>query len=95
MLVGPIGALQTSTAVVKILTLWNWKMDNFLLLAPWKKSYDPPGQCIKKQSYHFAYKGQSSQSYSFSSSHVQMWKLDPVSIPGSGISPGEGNGNPL
>ena len=50
---------------------WNWKM-----LAPWKKSYDKPGQCIKKQTYYFANKGPSSQSYGFSSSHVQMWELD-------------------
>ena len=31
--------------------------------------------CIKKQRYHFADKGPSSQSYSFSSSHVWMWEL--------------------
>ena len=31
---------------------------------------------IKKQRYYFAYKGPSSQSYGFSSSHVQMWGLD-------------------
>jgi len=31
---------------------------------------------IKKQKYYFAYKGPSSQSYSFSSSHVWMWELD-------------------
>ena len=46
------------------------------MLAPWKKSYDKPRQCIKKQRYQFADKGPSSQSYSFSSSHVQMWELD-------------------
>ena len=40
-------------------------------LAPWKKSYDQPRQCIKKQR-HFANKGPSSQSYGFSSSHVWM-----------------------
>ena len=33
-------------------------------------------QCIKQQRHHFANKGSSSQSYSFSSSHVQMWQLD-------------------
>ena len=44
--------------------------------APWKKSYDKPKQCIKKQRHHFADKGLYSQSYGFSSSHVQMWKLD-------------------
>ena len=39
-------------------------------LAPWKKSYDKPRQHIRKQRHYFAYKGPSSQSYSFSSSHV-------------------------
>ena len=31
---------------------------------------------LKKQRHYSAYKGQSSQSYVFSSSHVQMWELD-------------------
>ena len=42
----------------------------------WKVSYDKPRQRIKKQRHHFADKGLSSQSYSFSSSHVQMCELD-------------------
>jgi len=46
------------------------------MLAPWKESYDKPRQHIKKQRHHFADKGPSSQSYGFSSSHVQMWELD-------------------
>ena len=50
---------------------WNWKM-----LAPWKKSYDQPRQHIKKQRHNSVDKGQSSQSYGFSSSHVWMWELD-------------------
>ena len=41
----------------------------------WKESYDKPRQSIKKQRRHFADKGPSSQSYGFSSSHVQMWEL--------------------
>ena len=45
-------------------------------LAPWKKSYDQPGQHIKKQRRYFADKGPSNQSYGFSSSHVWMWELD-------------------
>ena len=45
------------------------------MLAPWKKSYDKPTQPIKKQRHHFG-DGPSSQSYGFSSSHVQMWELD-------------------
>ena len=40
-------------------------------LAPWKKIYDQPRQHIKKQRHHFANKGPHSQSYGFSSSHVQ------------------------
>ena len=44
--------------------------------ASWKKSYDIPRQCIKKQRHHLADKGLCSQSYGFSSSHVWMWELD-------------------
>ena len=36
----------------------------------------PTRQHIKKQRHYFAKKGTSSQSYGFSSSHGQMWKLD-------------------
>ena len=48
------------------------------MLAPWKKSYDKPIQCIKKQRHYFAKInfGPYSQNYGFSSSHVQMWELD-------------------
>ena len=46
------------------------------MLGPWKKSYDQPGQHIKKQRHYFANEGPSSQSYGFSSSHVWMWELD-------------------
>ena len=45
------------------------------MLVPWKNSSDKARQCIKKQRHCFAYKGRSSQSCSFSSSHVQIWKL--------------------
>ena len=41
-----------------------------------REAHDKPTQCIKKQRRHFADKGLYSQSYGFSSSHVQMWKLD-------------------
>ena len=40
------------------------------------KSYDKPGQHIKKQRHYFANKGPSSQTYAFSDSHVWMWELD-------------------
>ena len=46
------------------------------MFTPWKKSYDKPNQHIKKQRPYFANKGLCSQSYGFSSSHVQMWDLD-------------------
>ena len=42
----------------------------------WKKSYDQPRQCIKKQRHYCANKDRSSQSYGFSSSQVWMWELD-------------------
>ena len=44
------------------------------MLTPWKKSYDQPGQLIKKQRHYFANKGLSNQSYGFSSSHVWTWE---------------------
>ena len=40
------------------------------------KSYEKLRQCVKQQSYHFADKGLSSQSYVFSSSHLWIWELD-------------------
>ena len=43
---------------------------------PWKENYGESRQHIKKQRYHFAYKAPYSQSYDFSSSHIQRWKLD-------------------
>ena len=46
------------------------------MFAPWKKSYDQSRQHIKKQRHYIANKGPSSQSYSFSSSHVWMWELN-------------------
>ena len=52
----------------------NHETKRHLLLG--KKSYDQPRQHIKKQRCYFADKGPSSQSYSFSSSHVWMWELD-------------------
>ena len=45
--------------------------------ASWKKSYDKPRQHIKKQTHHLADKDPCSQSYGFSSSHVQMWRAGP------------------
>ena len=38
----------------------------------WKKNYDKPRQCIKKQRHYFANKGLYGQNYGFSSSHVWM-----------------------
>ena len=58
-------SLQMVTAAMKL-----------KMLATWKKSYDIPWQCIKKQRHHFAAKFLYSQSYGFSSSHVWMWELD-------------------
>ena len=49
---------------------------NLKMLAPWKKSYDNPRQCVKKQRHYFADKSAYSQSYSFSSSQIWIWELD-------------------
>ena len=69
-----------------IVPSWNWVEMKvpFFLVGPWsgktetqsKKSYDQPRQHIKKQRRYFANKGPSSQSYSFSNSHVWIWELD-------------------
>ena len=65
------GKMQTVTDFIflgsKITAAMKLKM-----IAPWNKSYDKPRQHIKKQSHYFANKSPYSQSYSFSSSHVQM-----------------------
>ena len=46
------------------------------MLAPRKKSYDQSRQLIKKQRHYFANKGPSSQSYGFSSSHMDVsWTI--------------------
>ena len=45
-------------------------------LAPFKKSYDQAVKHIKKQRQNFANQGSYSQSYGFSSSHIQTWELD-------------------
>ena len=46
------------------------------MLAHWKKSYDQPRQCIKKQRHYLTHKGSYGQKYGFSSSHVWIWELD-------------------
>ena len=42
----------------------------------WPKFYDQTRQRIKKQRHYFANKVLSSQSYSFSNSHIWMGELD-------------------
>ena len=46
------------------------------MISSWQESYDKTTQCVKKQRYHFADKGPSSQCYVFSNSDVWMWELD-------------------
>ena len=46
------------------------------MLSPWNKSYDKPRQCIERQWHHFSEKAMYSQNYDFSSSYVQIQKLD-------------------
>ena len=56
---------------------WGWWLPpwNEKTLAPWKKSYDKPREDIIKQRHHIGNKVLSSQSYVFSSNHVQIWEL--------------------
>ena len=58
-------SLQIVIAVLKLKDTYSWK-----------ESYDQPRQHIKKQKHYFDNKGQSSQGYGFSSSHVWLWELD-------------------
>ena len=70
-----------------------------------EEKFDQPRQHIKKQRHYFANKCPSSQSYGFSGSRCFLGDSevkasacnvgDQGSIPVSGRSPGEGNGNPL
>ena len=45
-------------------------------LVSWKVSYDKPRQHVRNQRHHLANKHPCSQSYDFSSSHVQIWELE-------------------
>ena len=54
---------------------WWLQLQNYKMIAPWKKSYDKPRWHTKKKRHHFANKDLHSQSYVFSS-NVRMWELD-------------------
>ena len=61
-------------------TLFSWAAKSLQMVTaamklkdtPWKKSYDPPRQHIKKQRHYFANKSLSNQGYGFPSSHVRI-----------------------
>ena len=53
---------------------WQWDQIEENYRKP--KRDDQSRQCTKKQNHPFADKGPYSQSYGFSSGHVQMWVLD-------------------
>ena len=62
-----------SSFLKKAVEIYRWvPKQNWKTPGPWKKSYDKPRQHIKNQRHHFADKGWYSQSFVFSSSHVQM-----------------------
>ena len=44
-------------------------------LSPWKKSYDKPRQCIKKQRHHFADKGPYSNGFSVVMHGCKGWTI--------------------
>ena len=52
----------------------NHEIKRCLLLG--RKAMTNPGSVLKRQKHHFVNKGPYSQSYGFSSSHLQMWELD-------------------
>ena len=77
---GPITSWQIEGETVETVSdfiFWSFKITVMVIaamktLTPWKESYDQPREHIQKQRHYFADKGQSSQSYGFSSSHVWM-----------------------
>ena len=77
---GPITSWQIDGETMEIVRLYFLGLQNHCRWwpqpTPWKKRYNKPRQCIKKQRHYFANKGPSSQGYGFSSSHVWMWDLD-------------------
>ena len=46
------------------------------MIASQQESYDEPRQCVEKQRYYSADKGQYSQGYGLPSGHVEVWELD-------------------
>ena len=77
---GPITSWQIDGETVTDFIFWAPKSLQMVIaamklkktLVPWKKSYDQARQHIKKQRHYFANKGLYSQSYGFSSSHIQI-----------------------
>ena len=55
---------------------WQWLQPWNLKISSLKKNYGNPRQRVQKQRHNFSKKGLYSQSYGFSSCHVQMWELD-------------------
>ena len=77
---GPITSWQINVKILETVTDCIWEAPKSLQMVieamklndtPWKKNYDQRRQHIKKQRHYFANKGPYSQSYRFSSSHVQ------------------------
>ena len=83
---GPITSQQIGGEKMETVTeLFSWAPKSlqkvtaamkFIDACSLQENYDKPRQGIKKQSPHFADKGPYSQSYGFSTSHVQVWELD-------------------
>ena len=72
----PRDRTQVSHIAGRFFTSWATTEAQEYLSEYWKKSYDKPKQCIKKQRYHFANKGLYSQNYVFFSSQLRMWSLE-------------------
>ena len=77
---GPITSWQIDGETMEIVRLYFLGLQNHCRWwpqpTPWKKRYNKPRQCIKKQRHYFANKGLSSEGYGFSNSNVWMWELN-------------------
>ena len=69
---GPMETMRDLIFLVSKITAGGGCSHEIKTLAPWKKSYDKPRQCVKEQRHYFADKGPYSQNCGFPSSCVWM-----------------------
>ena len=81
---GPITLWEIDGETMETVTGFSWAPKSLQMVTatmkledtcPWKKNYDKPKQCIKKQRHHFADKGPYSQSHGFSMYGCESWTM--------------------